>query len=938
MAKEVVTFLSLNSIYTPRGLHESLRWLLGEIDCPFNNRHRAEGITLKLLRAKYGISSKEDLLERSADFKLSSLNSLDNQAKLQEKDNFSAVPFTPPQWLKEHWQRQAEEHQLSKTEVKHFVELQNAAWVEVVRERSRLPISPSKELNQAYKEKSEKVLNLFQRGVDQIEKNAVSIEEEVNLLVETTVPGAKKQDKGKIAGRVLEEINSGTISTETPPSFREDVKSSLASSIRALGVSAEEFEQRFEEASKTPGFKEAFEKTSQSRKTAKDIDGIVERTTSTIPRTPSKELVSPTAPSTTAQKVFPQKIYSLQALEWFPDGSGEKRTNLKETIKKTTLSPVVKPLQFLVNASPDRFLTANPALFYLANYGTTSKDIESLIKETKEAKTNSQLSFLKGLSSNLSSFEQSHPTFHFIFSNYFQAKKKGKKIGFARSKNRLFSLKAKAFGYFKKTALGKWVGKKASKLLIKLGIGSLTAGWGTLTLGTKKILKKIVKAAGLGYFSLLTLAALKGTGAFIGTIAGGIGGVIGGAILGAKLGASVGVLGGPVGAVIGGAVGLVVGGVAGFFAGSWIEGVIAKQSGLSVAEGASSLMAKSGAAVPATIPTVVPAVAVGTLAVTIIISQITSSAFIVPYSDRVSPWQGQSEFIRVEKSISFDPGNGSPIRLNPEKIENSELNSNAKLIYQISITAVGSGLLNVKVNDVLTSTQASGSKKIKSFSFNSNDDIEAGETLILDEYEVSAWPEEDFKDSITSNTVVVEATVENTGEEEKSFKSTVLIIGNPPQDCPMGWPLDNPLKNPLYITQGPGGSFSHEGYEAIDLGQKGISGREVRSTHKGVASKGVDKKYGNYVSVTGTCNTISGRTVVFVSLYAHLSDILIADKAEVNKSTIIGTVGNTGRSTGPHLHYEFRSANNEIRMEQPYLPINVPRGDICSATNHCPSQ
>lgn len=65
-----------------------------------------------------------------------------------------------------------------------------------------------------------------------------------------------------------------------------------------------------------------------------------------------------------------------------------------------------------------------------------------------------------------------------------------------------------------------------------------------------------------------------------------------------------------------------------------------------------------------------------------------------------------------------------------------------------------------------------------------------------------------------------------------------------------------------------------------------------------VTTAGTDPVYGKYVIVTHN----NGWT----SLYGHLSSISVTLNSKVKQGTIIGKVGSTGLSTGPHLHFELR--------------------------------
>ena len=50
----------------------------------------------------------------------------------------------------------------------------------------------------------------------------------------------------------------------------------------------------------------------------------------------------------------------------------------------------------------------------------------------------------------------------------------------------------------------------------------------------------------------------------------------------------------------------------------------------------------------------------------------------------------------------------------------------------------------------------------------------------------------------------------------------------------------------------------------------------------------------------------------FSTRYGHLSGYAAKPGQHVKRGDIIGYVGSTGRSTGPHLHYEVRLNNNPV--------------------------
>jgi hypothetical protein len=77
------------------------------------------------------------------------------------------------------------------------------------------------------------------------------------------------------------------------------------------------------------------------------------------------------------------------------------------------------------------------------------------------------------------------------------------------------------------------------------------------------------------------------------------------------------------------------------------------------------------------------------------------------------------------------------------------------------------------------------------------------------------------------------------------------------------------------------------------------AGTEVYAVREGVVTEiGEDAVYGKYIIIRHGDN--------WVSLYGHLSKIDTVLRRTVESGTLIGRVGSTGQSTGPHLHFELR--------------------------------
>ncbi len=85
-------------------------------------------------------------------------------------------------------------------------------------------------------------------------------------------------------------------------------------------------------------------------------------------------------------------------------------------------------------------------------------------------------------------------------------------------------------------------------------------------------------------------------------------------------------------------------------------------------------------------------------------------------------------------------------------------------------------------------------------------------------------------------------------------------------------------------------------HKGIDISAK--KGTPVKATNNGIVAGTYSSKiYGNFV--------IINHGVGIYSLYMHLQKVYVKNNQQVFKNDIIGTVGDTGFATGPHLHWQI---------------------------------
>ncbi|CAN5309250.1 hypothetical protein BH20ACI1_BH20ACI1_16920 [soil metagenome] len=174
----------------------------------------------------------------------------------------------------------------------------------------------------------------------------------------------------------------------------------------------------------------------------------------------------------------------------------------------------------------------------------------------------------------------------------------------------------------------------------------------------------------------------------------------------------------------------------------------------------------------------------------------------------------------------------------------------------------------------------------------------------------------DFSINSGGPAIPFQLTVVESEEEENAMETQLRMIETTsnPSFLPTMWAHLGKINNEFGFRRNPFGGRSYEFHAGMDIG--GDYGDTVIAPANGIViNADWQGGYGNMIEIDHG-NGLTTR-------YGHLSRIGVQVGEVVQRGQLIGLIGSTGRSTGPHLHYELRLNDNSINPRR-FLPPEPP--------------
>jgi murein DD-endopeptidase MepM/ murein hydrolase activator NlpD len=164
-----------------------------------------------------------------------------------------------------------------------------------------------------------------------------------------------------------------------------------------------------------------------------------------------------------------------------------------------------------------------------------------------------------------------------------------------------------------------------------------------------------------------------------------------------------------------------------------------------------------------------------------------------------------------------------------------------------------------------------------------------------------------------------EAAESENGEVENQIRS--IVSTSDPSFMPTMWAHLGKINNEFGFRRNPFGGRNYEFHPGMDI--DGERGDTVIAPANGTILKaGWTGGYGNMIEIDHG-NGLTTR-------YGHLSKIEVQVGDAIQRGQLIGLIGSTGRSTGPHLHYELRLNDKSVN---PRFLLPLEPTEIKPATN-----
>lgn len=136
---------------------------------------------------------------------------------------------------------------------------------------------------------------------------------------------------------------------------------------------------------------------------------------------------------------------------------------------------------------------------------------------------------------------------------------------------------------------------------------------------------------------------------------------------------------------------------------------------------------------------------------------------------------------------------------------------------------------------------------------------------------------------------VKESSYDNLLKQVDKYMATIRTM-------PLGKPVNGSISSSFGKRTDPVNN-KKSFHEGVDL--RGKTGDKIHATASGKVLRAFKNgSYGNYVEIDHGNG--------YRTAYAHMQNYLVKKGELVEQGQVIGQVGNSGRSTGPHLHYEVR--------------------------------